>query len=668
MKKTLKIKIITFFLLFISLVLILPLNSVSVFAENVKTISDSEENEFYQNYYTKISDIGTTKYVDNNMIFSLDKNIDISRNMRSNILFDGLKYKIFGNAEKNKDWLVFEDSYNNDDPNRHDTREYKFSLYRVDQNNVNCFLSYEIVFYFFTASKIDASYRINNRRPYSKTLSNHELVYVGFKTIDTLETSYLDFVPTGFFDYNGYGHSDRYYSYYEIVSDYQREGYKTFQILDFDVIGGHGKDKLTDLQFITSTLDSMPFFNLFAKTKNAYTKYFIHFEYNLKKYYEKIIKKNILWWKVEQKEFGFNTRKGYLQSEPYSIYDYCKSKTTEYSYDQLVEKYGEMEAQQINIVVNNLINKEVSISYLEPILDSEGKNIPFAVKTTKKAKLPIILPEMNYSYMATALQKDNFNCNGAVAYTFDFDSLSSMYTARYEENIWLKAKTEDGNSANFFLRLQKSFEEYYYPFVESGIIPVEAYNYIYSDIQNKYPETRGIAKNELYGYWGFAPVPDTYSFNSLWKFLFDTPTTFSGVVNHFDFPVKVTTNQYNKLLSDYDYNFIEVVWNDFVSFLDGGCSATYYFFYADNTQSRIVIAENGSDDFDNEKGLVGNKVIHGVKSVAKSVENTFKSVSSKISNFFKIFNIKKALIIIASILVGLFIIWLTIKVVKSIKD
>lgn len=120
---------------------------------------------------------------------------------------------------------------------------------------------------------------------------------------------------------------------------------------------------------------------------------------------------------------------------------------------------------------------------------------------------------------------------------------------------------------------------------------------------------------------------------------------------------------------DYNYSFIKRFFNHLGTWLDKDApTANYYFFWADGTEDRVMIAENGSESFDNDNGLAFNVTKKGVTKGAKAVGNAFKTVVNKISSFFKNFNIKKALIIIASILVGLFIVWLTIKVVKSIKD
>ena len=117
---------------------------------------------------------------------------------------------------------------------------------------------------------------------------------------------------------------------------------------------------------------------------------------------------------------------------------------------------------------------------------------------------------------------------------------------------------------------------------------------IYSDYTK---ELAGYTPETIYGYFGFAIIPKSYSINTLWKEFFDTETSKSGAVYAMDYGVDLSHSAYDKLLKDYNYAFLGRIWNDVWNVATTGAEdATCYILYAKPGTKTAFVAENGADN------------------------------------------------------------------------
>lgn len=699
-------KILLFIIIFISVLSLFPFEN-ALNNEIVKAETEEVKNQDTFNEFKKISDIGKVNYGNNqNDIFTINENYEIEENLRSDRLFSGVKFTLNGMYKKDDNWLSF-DPYN-------DEREYKFSLYRTDSSEQFCYLVEEFVIY-FSSNYLDCSAsiyeshtsKIKNGLDNTVVIYPEKLkglngrcwlvpfVYVGYKNYDN-NTQHFNFYPDVLslnfkdkvdirdkteilytYDTLGYdtvikkinkiGHSR-----VEKMNDYDSQGYKC---LDFRILNDYAS--VYDLGFNEIVDSFLRCLNFTIDLNEDYCSYFVRFDYDLHKP-DKITTKEVRdllhFWETNTVKTAEKVEKvGYLQTKPFSIYSYCK-KVKDNNFEDYA--YNEIEKSYINTIVHNLNNKKVNVSYLVPI-----DGTPFAIKTTKKVEVPLIMSKLPYSYFTAELGVTSFNIFNSTVKDFTYDTSTDTYNAEYRYSLWLKSKTIDGFSVNCFLNVQNSYEDYFGNLVKKGMCPSGLYDYMFNGLINTYVEKNkdnkkvcdilnSVKEDEIYGFFGYVAVPESYNvFNKLFSELFNYDTGYKGIAKSYKYTAKISYSEYDAMQKDYNYNFIKRFFNHLGSWLDKDApTANYYFFWADGTEDRVMIAENGSKSFDNDNGLAFNVTKKGVTKGAKAIENTFKKLGNKISNFFKKFNFKKGLIIIACILVGLFIFWLTIKIIKSIKD
>lgn len=289
-------------------------------------------------------------------------------------------------------------------------------------------------------------------------------------------------------------------------------------------------------------------------------------------------------------------------------------------------------------VLHKQVKKKISITYLTPIVGT-----PFATTTTKAAVVTMREDDdlLTADAASQALNVYTFDC--LQSYCDGFEKVgANAYKAHYFNNVWLKARTVDGNDYNYYLNINESYEEFYKHFVDAGIFDQGAYetvfsSRIYADYSDK---LQGHSPSTVYGYFGFAIIPKTYGINSLWKDCFNTDTSKSGVVNSIEYGVDLSLSAYNNLLKDYNYSFLRRVWNDAANFFTSGAEdATCYILYAEPGTKTSFIAENGADDINDDSGAaqqpidditsaignVGGSLVDGISGIG----DWFKNLSSK---------------------------------------
>ncbi len=261
-----------------------------------------------------------------------------------------------------------------------------------------------------------------------------------------------------------------------------------------------------------------------------------------------------------------------------------------------------VQKQIIDIVKNGKL-REVQVSYLVQI-----GNTPFAKKVSTFVKVPVTFNTIKPSDVAQALGLESLSVGQSPCSYFVLDS-SGVYNAYYLKNVWISSKDANGNSLNYFLDINKSYKEFYDPFVVDGIFTKGMYEWLWSSIINAYPVVADIPDGQLYGYFGYCVVPYTYSLNQLVYELFDGIANMNGILYHFSYRQNLTYDNYTKLLNEYQYGWLEKSWYSVAGFVSGSeYPADHYFFYCDGKQDNAYFAHNGASDITDNHGALYNSV------------------------------------------------------------
>ena len=295
------------------------------------------------------------------------------------------------------------------------------------------------------------------------------------------------------------------------------------------------------------------------------------------------------------------------------------------------DAYGEVLQAEANALVAGLTLQEITVAYLKAIPDT-----PFAEKVTEKVEVYKSADDVDVEFhdVLDALGKDNLTVFNSHSVEFVYDSDTGYYDARYLKSVALNAKTVDGNIYTYYLDINKSYEDFFGPLKSDGAITSGLYEYFLSTaLYTKYPAISGWEPSEIYGHFGYVVVPQTYTLNSVWSLLFDNGTGYSGVINSFEFFDIISYGSYETLLNKYNYNNLEIAWNAVAGWVTGASySANHYLIVADPMAEKSSLGENGSGDFDDDRGAIRKDIedffgsILGVFSIGKNVSNTILSI------------------------------------------
>lgn len=325
---------------------------------------------------------------------------------------------------------------------------------------------------------------------------------------------------------------------------------------------------------------------------DSYSHYYINFDYRLDH-------------SAKQQEFG-----SIISTKIASQYDIL------YSIDGIdgLSVLDDSQQDKAEEIVYTGSMKEINVSYLTEI---EGTT--FATKKYVTVKVPLLHGEVRPYLVAEALGLDSLDVMQSHCQYFMYDKDTDTYNAYYLEGVYLSAMDVNGNYARYTLSVNLSYREYYYGFVENGVFSNGMYNWFWSQMINDYPLLSPYMDYEIYGYFGFVTIPNVYSLNSVWASMF-TDTSFSGIVNYVSYVENLSLSSYNKLLEDYGYSWLGIVWNDFMSlFDDNGATANNYMFYVSDTASKAYIGENGADDFYDNSGAI----VNGVEDIGEAIVSFF---------------------------------------------
>ena len=294
-----------------------------------------------------------------------------------------------------------------------------------------------------------------------------------------------------------------------------------------------------------------------------------------------------------------------------------------------INEAGKLETEFSNAPIYDYVqdvllgeDREYNVEYLQ---DIEGT--PFAKKVS--AKITVRgwedIETLNTVDVSQALDVKGVNTLISACSGFKKNS-EGIFVADYYSGVYLEAKTVDGNVKQYILDPNRSYADFYSSLVDDGVITQKLYEYEFNEILKTFPELSGLAPEEVYGYFGYIVIPETFSLNQAYADLFNTQLKFDGVVNCFEFEEELTLVAYDKLLQDYNYAWLERLWNDVWGTLTQ-LNAKHVVMHADCTTSKAYGAMNGSEEIGNTAGLVGNEVAGVVEEIGNALDNTASSIN-----------------------------------------
>ena len=293
-----------------------------------------------------------------------------------------------------------------------------------------------------------------------------------------------------------------------------------------------------------------------------------------------------------------------IGSEPTSIYDIC---ATIYTQDKFEEE--NMSAQQEDNVLKIAKNteiKKVKVEYLKQI-----GTTPFAQRVTEVMELPVVNNFVDFNDIADYLSlPTGMPVRNSYAENVEYIKATETYRVIYGKTLWVRGLTADGHEMNNYLDINQSFKDYYYSFVNNGVIGEDLYSWYWNSVKVNCPELAGFDDTEVYGLWGFLLIPDSYSINSFWSEAFGQ-RNFSGSLTWYTYQSSLTKDKYQTLMDNYNYSWISYAWGSLIGSLDGtkGYQANSYIYYVNNDNSITeFIAENGADDFNDTQGAFNNSM------------------------------------------------------------
>lgn len=315
-----------------------------------------------------------------------------------------------------------------------------------------------------------------------------------------------------------------------------------------------------------------------------------------------------------------------IESKAYSIYDILKEKQDAGTLESEFSYFPLMDAKAI-LATN--ATQDVKIEYLEEIAGT-----PFAKRVQKTVKIPVHSGGIYASDVFSALGVDCLKVYDANAQSFKLENdASDVYVADYYKSCWLRAITVDGNYMDVFADFNSSFKDYFYKMVEDGVLASDVYSHMWNALLTKYPKVGSLTPDKLYGLWGFVVVPETYSLNSIWGNIFSPASGMNSgnIYEGFSFKSLMKYAEYNAIMTNYQYNWLQRAWSGVAGFVEGGSwSATYIFYYGKPNTSVSWVSFAGEKDEDDVKkpdqdGLIKDDINNAIDGIAGGIKEFLTS-------------------------------------------
>ena len=404
-----------------------------------------------------------------------------------------------------------------------------------------------------------------------------------------------------------------------------------------------------------------PYLRMVVKTQDLNTNYFVRLNIEVSDYVKTICKKK--WYTAKDYYDVYNTYTDAGGKATKNVGPRFKSAGVKsYSYTTTIDSevrssvgilksmksHGMLEAElskfptvltAAQTLLGYNVEKSVKIRYLKQIGNThfaerveEIKNLVVSNGTEDLTKLPTdrVASEFNNA--------ESFYCISSPCEEFKLNSTLStsntlVYDAVYPNRIYLNVRTVDGNTAGegtetaekCYLDINETYEEFYKPFVDAGVFSQKLYEYMFALILDENKSLVGKTKSDLYGYWGYVVIPNTYTINEIWSKMFNTETSYGGIIKKFEYQEGLSFTAYNKLLKDFQYSWMERAWNSVEGFAEGMTwSANHYLFYADYSVKDTYLDEAGGN------GSGDGAVIESVKDAMNKITQEASDAMNKL--------------------------------------
>lgn len=363
---------------------------------------------------------------------------------------------------------------------------------------------------------------------------------------------------------------------------------------------------------------------LTVATTNPYASYFVRYEYE---------HKTMSYTGIFTTNYAI-TAQGAIDSATVSIYDELKELYDAGELSGYFASANSSALDEAQDIINNYNVEQIKVQYLEVI-----DGTPFAKKATAYVTVPVINSTVKPADVSAALGV-SLDCLNSYAERFTL--VDGVYVAYYLKSSCVKSQTTDGNTVEFYLDINKSFQDYYYPFVEDGVMVNDCYEFMFNGLVEKYPALNGMTYSDVHGHFGFIPIPDGSTLNDLWATLF-TQTSNVGVINLITYDSVLSLSQYYTLRDKYEYAFLANVFESLIDIVTlQSTKATYYCIYSEPGTNFAIISEAGNQDVNDTSSAIGN----GVDEIGAFVGGIWDTITGSNSIFMTVI-IASAVIIVA---------------------
>ena len=380
----------------------------------------------------------------------------------------------------------------------------------------------------------------------------------------------------------------------------------------WEVLGGRTIENVAGSHLNWDLSGSLPSMKFSITTTDPDTKYFCRFNYKVAEWArtqnflgigDKNYEKEVLFGGSPTNAAGTNG--GTVQSpfaSPYSILsDLRKS-------GDLEDTFTGREYEQAIEVLDKVEFKNITVERLVQIEDT-----PFATTKRDVVRVPVRSEGVFYENVCSALEVDSLAVLDAYPRKLLKLTSDGIYRVEYNHAAWFHATNADGYGMDLFLSINSSYADFYNhqaintatDGTNNAIITNEMLEYFLNEIKREYPALEQYGSENIYGYWGFMAIPDTYTLDDVFQDVFGVATQYKGIAKYFRYKRKISVSAYNRLLDDYQYNWLAGLYHN-VTAGALGYDATYYLVYMDNAGSS-VISDNGSTDPEKNTGLIINK-------------------------------------------------------------
>ena len=406
------------------------------------------------------------------------------------------------------------------------------------------------------------------------------------------------------------------------VAAYKRKG--------FDLISIYQAASSTDSDFRWREFKDTPYpcIHVYVDTTSVVADYFVEFEYAFK---EAKTKRNwyFLWstWETvyETKKAGDKELAGKIYSDVRSVKRILTNMDAAGKLEYEMNKHAEAVAKEgeafdaalavttAQEIIAYQEEENVAVSYLQQI-----GSTPFARRVTETITVAKEGDVLRVDAVASKLNLDTFSALNAECYEFTYNPATNTYDAVYLKNVYLTIRTVDGNTPDagsttaekYYLDVNQSFADYYGGLCKAGVISESQYEWLFSQILKQYPALSGYKVDEVYGCFGYAAIPETkYSINGFFANVFDLENSNAGVFIMQQWKENLSATQYDKLLTEYQYSWLEKTWHDVLNGMTGwNFNAVHFAFVAKDLTGNVVISDSGSTDIADNDGLIENTV------------------------------------------------------------